>query len=703
MPLTIGQIIYNNRYRIDGLLGKGGMGAVYQAWDTTLETPVAIKENLDASPEAHRQFSKEARMLARISHPNLPRVIDYFFLEGQGQYLVMDFVEGEDLKAMLDRLGRLDEAQALTWIGQVCEALTYLHSQPRPIIHRDIKPANIRVRPDAQAMLVDFGIAKVYDAQLATTTGARAITPGFSPPEQYGSGHTDMRSDIYALGATLYAVLTGKTPVESVQRMITHTPLPMPRALNPAISPQVEAALIKAMAVHSNDRYQTVEQFRQALLGSSASLLVGGVRPPQPQSRPLQAAQPVAKPVATPVATPAPTLHTPALPPAPRQDVSIPAAEQTGLSQAVLIAAALGVGLALIVIIVAIGGLVGYSLFAPKSSPTAVLSSPSPTATLAATPSPTSTQPPPAYSGFQLAALVKNQDNRLFRSVAVEGSYLFTLARDGWLMIYDLSSLAPGAEMQLLASPAATQQVGNDIGLLISAKLLYVFGSDGLEVYALADPLKPALVATVKGDPIFSLAIQGDLLAAGSAGGVGLYDLSSPSQPKLIKRLELKRGGGTAYIFALAMDEDRHLFTSDFLSEDPSKAGLNMIDLSNPSNPVVGKYYEQPEAAHHLYLTGGQLITCSAHILQLWNVTDPANLVQTDSIDAQNANCALHGSSLVINGAAMKVLPGVFQPLATFMDVAGGAEEYFPYGTAVSGEYIFLAQAEEIIVIAAGQ
>ena len=699
MPLAIGQIIHNDRYRIDGLLGRGGMGAVYQAWDTTLETTVAIKENLDASPEAHKQFSKEARMLARISHPNLPRVIDYFFIEGQGQYLVMDFVEGEDLKAMLDRLGRLDEAQALTWIGQVCGALTYLHSQPRPIIHRDIKPANIRVRPDAQAMLVDFGIAKVYDAQLATTTGARAITPGFSPPEQYGSGHTDMRSDIYALGATLYAMLTGKTPVESVQRMITHAPLPMPRALNPEISPAVEVALLKAMSIHSQDRYRSMEEFRQALLGSAASMLVGGLRPP-PLSRPLQAAQPVAMPVAAPVA---PTLHTPALPAEPRQSVPAPAAEQTGLPPVALLAAALGVGLVLIFLIVGLGGLVGYSLFAPKSSPTAALSSPSPSSTLLASPYPTSTQPPPVYSGYHLVALVKNLDNRLFRSVAVEGSYLYTLARDGWLMIYDLSGLAPGAETQELASPAAAQQVGNDIGLLISAKLLYVFGSDGLEVYALADPLKPALVSTVKGDPIFSLAIQGDLLAAGSAGGVGLYDLSSPSQPKLIKRVELKRGGSTAYVFALAMDEDHHLFTSDFLQEDPSKAGLNVIDLSNPSNPVVGKCYEQPEAAHHIYLTGGQLVTCSAHILQLWNVTDPANLVQTDGIDAQNANCALHGSSLVINGAVMKVLPGVFQPLATFESVAGGVEEYFPYGAAVSREYIFLAQAEGIIVIAAGQ
>jgi serine/threonine protein kinase len=136
MSLTVGQVL-NNRYRIEALLGQGGMGAVYRALDFNLNLTVAVKENLDASPEAQKQFGREAGILARLSHPNLPRVTDHFFIPGQGQYLVMDFVEGEDLQTMLKRLGVLPEPQVLNWVLQICDALAYLHSQPSPIIHRD--------------------------------------------------------------------------------------------------------------------------------------------------------------------------------------------------------------------------------------------------------------------------------------------------------------------------------------------------------------------------------------------------------------------------------------------------------------------------------------------------------------------------------------------------------------------------------------
>ena len=265
MPLSTGQVLHNNRYRIDALLGQGGMGAVYRAWDTSLDMPVAIKENLDASSAAQRQFSREARILARLSHPSLPRVTDHFFIPGQGQYLVMDFVEGEDLQAMLDRFDLLPEPQVLTWISQICDALAYLHSQPSPIIHRDIKPANIKIRPDGRAMLVDFGIAKVYDPQLATTIGAKAVTPGYSPPEQYGGGSTDARSDIYALGATLYHLLTGQKPPESVQRMVGEATMPSPRRLNQQISPMVEQVILKAIEVTTERRFQSVGELRTAL------------------------------------------------------------------------------------------------------------------------------------------------------------------------------------------------------------------------------------------------------------------------------------------------------------------------------------------------------------------------------------------------------------------------------------------------------
>jgi len=263
MPLTPGQIL-NNRYRIVKLLGQGGFGAVYKAWDTRLSTPCAVKESLDTTPEAQRQFLREAQILATMRHPNLPRVTDHFVLANQGQYLVMDFVEGQDLEEILRYSGgHLPEAQALGWINQVCDALTYLHSQNPPIIHRDIKPANIRITPNNQAMLVDFGIAKIYDAKTGTTKGAQAITPGYSSPEQYGQGDTDARSDIYSLGATLYTLLTSIIPEESVQRMLGK-PLILPHQLNPQISPATVATILKAMQLQPEKRYQSAVQFQTA-------------------------------------------------------------------------------------------------------------------------------------------------------------------------------------------------------------------------------------------------------------------------------------------------------------------------------------------------------------------------------------------------------------------------------------------------------
>jgi len=264
MQLLPGQVIHN-RYRIVKLIKQGGFGAIYRAWDLNLQKPVAIKENLETSYEAHTQFIREATMLANLSHSNLPRVTDYFTIETQGQYLVMDFVEGEDLQQMMQRVsGPLPESQVLPWFQQVCSALNYLHSQKPPIIHRDIKPANIKVKPDETAMLVDFGIAKIYDPNRKTTEGARAITPGYSPIEQYGQGSTDTRSDIYALGATLYSILTGHVPPECVER-ITGDQLVSPERLNPGISAATSATIMTALQVNPGQRFQKITDFTASL------------------------------------------------------------------------------------------------------------------------------------------------------------------------------------------------------------------------------------------------------------------------------------------------------------------------------------------------------------------------------------------------------------------------------------------------------
>ena len=260
--------ILNNRYRIVKLLGQGGFGAVYKAWDLNLSHSCAVKENLDTSLEAQRQFTREATVLANLSHPNLPRVTDHFIIPEQGQYLVMDFIEGEDLQTMLERDGAIPQDRALTWIAQVMDALEYLHGRTPPVLHRDIKPANIKITPEGKAVLVDFGLVKLFDSHVKTTVGARAITPGYSPPEQYGQGNTDTRTDIYALGATTYAMLTGIHPPESVQR-VAHDTLRPAHVVNPRISARVGNAVTQAMALSPENRFRAIHQFRIALGASS--------------------------------------------------------------------------------------------------------------------------------------------------------------------------------------------------------------------------------------------------------------------------------------------------------------------------------------------------------------------------------------------------------------------------------------------------
>ncbi len=263
-PAPAAERVLQNRYRIEEQLGRGGFGAVYRAWDVNLSRLCAVKENLAITPEAQRQFTREATLLANLSHSNLPRVIDHFIIPGEGQYLVMDFVEGEDLCSILTKREIIPVVEAIEWVTQVCGALEYLHSQTPPVLHRDIKPANIRITPKGRAVLVDFGLVKLYDQHLKTTVGARAITPGYAPPEQYGQGKTDERTDIYALGATLYDLVTGREPLESVARMAGEHQEAANR-LNPQVPLIVSDVIERAMALEPAMRFQTAREFQTAL------------------------------------------------------------------------------------------------------------------------------------------------------------------------------------------------------------------------------------------------------------------------------------------------------------------------------------------------------------------------------------------------------------------------------------------------------
>lgn len=279
MTLQQGDVL-NNRYRIVSLIGQGGFGAVYRAWDLRMNGVCVVKENLESTPESTSQFQREAQILFRLRHPGLPRVTDFFEIPGQGLYLVMDYIEGQNLEDIASaRGGKIIDDDAVKWISQVCEALEYLHGQTPPIIHRDIKPQNIIITPQDEAVLVDFGVAKVYQAHQKTTIGARAVTPGFSPPEQYLQTGTDERSDIYSLGATLYTLLTGVTPPESVARYSSDV-LPSVHDLVPEISIQVSQSVEKAMKLNATDRYQNVKAFHQAIQEKEKASVSPGISKP---------------------------------------------------------------------------------------------------------------------------------------------------------------------------------------------------------------------------------------------------------------------------------------------------------------------------------------------------------------------------------------------------------------------------------------
>lgn len=281
--------LIHNRYRIVEILGQGGMGSVYRAVDENLGVGMALKENLFTTDEYARQFRLEAVILANLRHPNLPRVSDHFVLGDQGQYLVMDFIDGEDLRYRMERLGMLTEDDAVHIGAAICDALAYLHTRKPPILHRDIKPGNVKITPDGHIFLVDFGLAKVYQsATQATTTGARAMTPGYSPPEQYGTARTDPRTDIYSLGATLYAALSGVIPEDGLARAMDNAQLTPLRKRNSKVSRKLAATIEKAMAVDPSDRFQNADEFKKALLLSkSKTQQIAGsytVAPPPPET-----------------------------------------------------------------------------------------------------------------------------------------------------------------------------------------------------------------------------------------------------------------------------------------------------------------------------------------------------------------------------------------------------------------------------------
>lgn len=268
------------------------MGCIYLADDLRLEgRQCALKEvehdrtlPQDMLRQAREQFQREATVLARLDHPNLPKVSDFFSIGGC-DYLVMDFIPGMDLREkMLEARQKnqfLAENEVLSWAAQLADALEYLHSQTPIILHRDIKPSNLKVTPSGVVKLVDFGLVKILASDDMTITILQGRgTALYTPLEQYGgdAGHTDARTDIYSFGATLYHLLTNQPPVEARERFLQPDSLIPLRQINPAVNSRTERAILWAMSLHPDERPQNIDAFRQVLLGNA-------VTPSRPVSR----------------------------------------------------------------------------------------------------------------------------------------------------------------------------------------------------------------------------------------------------------------------------------------------------------------------------------------------------------------------------------------------------------------------------------
>jgi serine/threonine protein kinase len=265
--------ILQNRYHITRQLGQGGMGAVYEAIDERLHVSIALKETLFTEERLRRQFEREALLLAKLHHPAIPKVSDHFN-EGGGQFLVMQFIPGSDLWDMLLQKGAafsIDEV--IRWGDQLLDVLDYLHTHEPPIVHRDIKPQNLKLTSRGQIILLDFGLAKGFAGQtsrVVTSGSVFGYTPNYAPLEQIHGTGTDPRSDLFALGATLYHLITNIKPADVLTRMAATAdgqpdPLRPAHEINEQVSPSVSAVLNKAMAIGRNQRFSTASEMRQAL------------------------------------------------------------------------------------------------------------------------------------------------------------------------------------------------------------------------------------------------------------------------------------------------------------------------------------------------------------------------------------------------------------------------------------------------------
>lgn len=418
MSLSTGQIL-NDRYQVTKKIAKTEFGTIYRAWDLRLNMDCLVKEYSDPSPEAASRFSRVASVLGNLTHPGLPRVTDFFNLPDMGAYLVLDYIEGEDLKTMQQRSGAfMPFGPALNWIDQVGDALTHMHKQDPPIVHGNVQPSSIRVTASGKAMLADYGMARILDARMEGLESATTTEPGFSPPECGDPCDLDPQSDIYSLGATLYALLTARVPPDC-NKLKAGEALPPDAVhlINQAVMPHISAAISKAMQIEKANRFDSVEEFLTALKfsvhegGQAAAVVYGG-------SEQDTLVQPVA-----------------GLPLQPGAGAGIPARPGKGPRPRWLLPSIGGTILALICVVV--GGFLLYrnydSLFAPKATDTPVRTN-TPTAsstpassatpTVSATPSLEPTEPSTATPEFTIGSTLVAESDGMVMVYVPAGEFL---------------------------------------------------------------------------------------------------------------------------------------------------------------------------------------------------------------------------------------------------------------------------------------
>ncbi|MCH9032341.1 MAG: protein kinase [candidate division Zixibacteria bacterium] len=268
--------VLKDRYRIQEKLATGGMGSVYLSHDIALDTLVAIKANINPGEQSSRQFLREAKLLAALRHQNLPRVTDYFVLDST-QYLVMDYIPGDDLSERLESKGPQPLERVLEWGNQLTHALTYLHTQDPAVIHRDIKPSNIKITPQGHIILVDFGIAKAATQLHETRTGEIKGKLSYMSPEQVMGKEMDHRSDIFSLGVVLYELISGQAPFKgdseaaTLNSVLTATPEPLSR-FKANIPERLQGIMDKVLEKSPGERYQHADDLLVDLRKVSAQM-----------------------------------------------------------------------------------------------------------------------------------------------------------------------------------------------------------------------------------------------------------------------------------------------------------------------------------------------------------------------------------------------------------------------------------------------